>query len=72
MAITEEQLNNWFQYHSPTPEQIPKYQAIRDAAHNLAKVIVENSPSSADQTAAVRKVREAAMTANAAIACGGQ
>jgi hypothetical protein len=72
MAITDEQLNNWFTYHSPSAEQLPKYQAIREAAYNLAKTIVDNSPVSADQTAAVRKVREAAMTANAAIACDGQ
>jgi hypothetical protein len=64
-------LNNWFTYHSPDADQLPKYQAIRDAGLNLAKVIVENSPASPDQTASVRKVREAVMTANAAIACGG-
>jgi hypothetical protein len=72
MAITEEQLKNWFTYHSPTPDQLPKYLAIRDAGAALAKAIVDNSPSSADQTAAIRKVREAVMTANASIACGGQ
>jgi hypothetical protein len=71
MAITQENLNNWFTYHSPTPEQLPKYQAIREAALNLAQVIVANTPASADQTAAIRKIREAAMTANASIACGG-
>ncbi len=72
VSITKEQLENWFTYHSPTPEQLPKYQAIREAGLNLATVIVENSPSSADQTAAIRKIREGCMTANAAIACGGQ
>ena len=72
MSITDEQLANWFTYHSPTPEQLPKYLAIREAGAAFAKVIVENSPSSADQTAAVRKVREAVMTANQAIACGGK
>jgi hypothetical protein len=70
--ITKEQLENWFSYHSPTPEQLPKYQAIREAALNLATVIVDNSPASADQTAAIRKVGEAMMTANAAIARGGK
>lgn len=71
MAITGVQLENWFTYHSPTPEQLPQFQAIREAAHHLAIVIVENSPASADQTAAIRLVREACMTANAAIACKG-
>ena len=70
--ITETDLQNWFTYHSPTPDQLPKYQVIRDAGLNLAKTIVQSSPPSADQTAAIRKVREAVMTANAAIACGGK
>lgn len=72
MAINDAQLKNWFTYHTPSVEQLPKYQVIRDAGYTLAKVIVDNSPTSADQTAAVRKVREAVMTANAAIACNGQ
>jgi hypothetical protein len=72
MAITDQDLQNWFTYHSPSPEQLPKYLAIRDAGMSLARAIVSNSAPSADQTAAVRKVREAVMTANAAIACGGK
>lgn len=72
MAISNEQLANWFTYHSPTPEQLPKFQAIREAGLNLAKVIVANSPSSADQTAAIRLIRESIMTANASIACDGK
>jgi hypothetical protein len=69
MRITQEQLDNYFTYHSPTPEQLPKYQAIREAGKVLAQVIVENAPDGADTTAAIRKVREAIMTANQAIAC---
>lgn len=73
MAITSENIENWFSYHAPEGiEQIEKYSLIREAAKRFAIVIVENSPSSADQTAALRKVREAVMTANAAIACGGK
>jgi hypothetical protein len=70
--MDEATLTNWFTYHSPTPDQLPKYQAIREAGLNLAKVINDNSPASADQTASIRKVREAVMTANAAIACVGK
>lgn len=61
-----------FTYHAPTEEQLPKYQAIRCAALEFAEVVVRNTPASADQTAAVRKIREAVMTANAAIALNGQ
>lgn len=70
--ITRTMLENWFTYHSPSADQLPKYQAIREAGFNLASAIVDNTPESADQTAAVRKVREAVMTANASIACGGK
>jgi len=72
MTISVSDLENWFEYHTPTPEQLPMYQAIRDAGKVLAKTILDNTASSADQTAAIRKVREACMTANQAIACGGR
>jgi hypothetical protein len=71
MSITPEQLTNWFTYHSPTESDQVGYLAIRQAGLDLALAIVHNTPSSADQTAAIRKVREAVMTANAAIACKG-
>lgn len=69
--ITEADLDNWFTYHAPTAAQIPKYDAINAAAKAFAKVILANTPASADQSAAIRLVREARMTANAAIACAG-
>jgi hypothetical protein len=72
MPITNANLENWFTYHAPTAEQLPKYVAIRDAAKAFAEVVVANTPPSADQTAAVRKIREATMTANQSIACGGE
>jgi hypothetical protein len=62
-------LDNFFTFHSPTPDQLPKYQAIREAGLVLARTILDNTPVSADQSAAIRKVREAVATANAAIAC---
>jgi hypothetical protein len=58
----------FFVYHQPTEKQIPRYEAIRAAANEFAEVIIVNTPEGADQTAAIRKVREAVMTANAAIA----
>lgn len=70
--ITQDDLENWFTYHAPSPEQIPQYQAIRDAGRNLATVILNNTNSSADQSDSIRSVRNACMTANAAIACEGQ
>lgn len=88
MPITTEQLNNWFTYHAPTPgpykslplndggehhaTQAEVYELIRAAGLQFATVIVGLTPPSADQTAAVRKIREAVFTANAAIACDGK
>jgi len=72
MPWTKESLEPIFTYQPPTPEQIPKYVLIRDAAKAFANVVLENTPPSADQTAAIRKIREAVMTANASIALGGK
>jgi hypothetical protein len=69
MKITDEDLINWFTYHAPRSDQLPRYQRIRDAARTLATVIRDSCPGSADTTAALRKLREAVMTANASIAC---
>lgn len=67
--ITQAQLDDWFVYHAPRPGQQERYVAIREAAKKLAEVVVASSVASADQTAAIRKIREAVMTANASIAC---
>jgi hypothetical protein len=64
----DDELANLFTYHSPTDEDIPKYQQIRSSGLALARVIRDCCPVSADASAALRKVREAVMTANAAIA----
>jgi hypothetical protein len=57
-----------FTYHSPTGNQPELYLAIRNAGKELARVIDKSCPSGPDRTAAIRKVREAVMTANASIA----
>lgn len=72
MKITEERLINWFTYHSPSPEQIPAYEDIRAAGLEFAREILRLTPPSADQSSAIRKIREAVMAANSAIACQGQ
>jgi len=70
LSVAEgDELRNWFTYHAPKPDQIDRYQRIRDEALKFASVIKSNTPPCADQTAALRKLRECVMTANAAIAC---
>jgi hypothetical protein len=58
-----------FKYHPPSREQLSKYEAIRQAGKNLATVISSVTPFGEEQSAAILKVREAVMMANAAIAC---
>lgn len=64
-------LDDLFTYHPPTEAQVPKYEEIRTAAKRFAQIVVNNTPVCADQTAAIRKIREAVYTANAAIALEG-
>lgn len=66
--MTQVELDNIFTYHAPKNDQVERYQAIRDAGKMLAQAIIDNTPGCPDQAMAVRKVREAVMTANAAIA----
>jgi len=65
-----DEIENWFEYHPPTGEdQIRAYGNIRKAGKEFALAIARNVPNCADRTAAVRKIREAVMTANAGLAC---
>lgn len=60
-----------FKYHPPTGATLPKYAAINQAAKFFAEVILANCPRGADRADAIRKIREARMTANAAVALNG-
>lgn len=70
--ILADTIDNWFTYHPPTSDQQVAYEKLRGAARDFANTVNELVPDSADKTAAMRKIREAVMTANAAIACGGK
>lgn len=61
-----------FTYHPPTADQPERYARIRTAAKLLALEIVACTPACADQSAAIRLLRESVMTANAAIALNGR
>lgn len=70
--ITEARLQLWFNYHAPNDEQVQRLKNIRQAAGAFAQIIHDNTTRSADQTDAIRKVREAMMTANACVVLGGR
>lgn len=63
-------LDAWFRHHPPSKDQKVRYGEIRAAGRSLAEVILATVPRGPDRDAAIRKVREAVMTANAGIACG--
>lgn len=69
MPIPQDQIDNWFTHHPPTPEQIVAYGDIRQAAKIYAETVNKHVPDSADKTAAMRKIRESVMAANLAVAC---
>lgn len=61
----------FFGYHSPTSEQSLHMEAVREAAKHFVRIVRQNAPRGSDQTAAIRKIREAVMTLNFAIVSGG-
>ena len=65
-------IDNWFTHHPPTEAQVADYLELREQAKLFALTIYTLVPPGPDRSAAIRKVREAVMTANAGIACGGE
>lgn len=58
-----------FDYHRPSREQGFRIERNRLAFKVCAIAVIENCPDGPDQTAALRQLHEAMMTANKAIAC---
>jgi hypothetical protein len=67
--INRDQIDNWFTYHPPTGDQAQRYELMRMDFKRLAEKIIERTPCCADQTAALRMLRECAMAVNQTIAC---
>jgi hypothetical protein len=64
----DKEIENTFTYHKPKEGDPERYQTIRNSAKTLAYDIIACCPASADRSAAIRKLRECVMTANASIA----
>lgn len=54
------------------PAVIARYQEVNRYAYMLYRSILDNAPQSAERTLAIRKLQEARMWANAAIAFDGK
>lgn len=65
----KERLDNSFTYHPPKPDQIPRYEALRNKARELAIEFMELVPTSREKSLAITKLEEAVMWANKGIAC---
>jgi plasmid stabilization system protein ParE len=65
-------IDHIFAYHLPTDAQANAYAFIRSQAKEFARTLLRHTPEGADQSAALRLLREAVMTANAAIALEGR
>jgi len=71
MPLTMTNVSEVVSYHAPDEKQIADITEIRNAAAAMLFAILAVCPPCADTTAACRKVREAMMTANAAIVLKG-
>ena len=61
-------LANRFTYHAPKNGLVERYQRVRDAVHEVAKLINDECPESREKLLAVTHLEDALMWANAAIA----
>lgn len=69
--ITLENVDEIFRYHDE-PWKLKHYNEIRLWAKSLAQIIIKSTPDCADRSAALRKLREVVMTANAAVALASE
>ena len=63
----EEIISDVVTYHRPSDRQVEDITAIREAVKKLIFIIATRCPNGPDRSAAIRKAREAMMTANASI-----
>lgn len=62
------ELENNFTYHAPKPGQPERYKRLREKAKELALLILEECPSSREQSVAITHLETSVFWANAAIA----
>ena len=65
--ITTENLPDIYSYHNEE-WKIPHYHDIRQYGKLLSIAVITNTPDCVDRSTALRKIREAVMFANAAVA----
>lgn len=63
-----DRIENDYTYHPPSPDQIPKFQAIRDEAKSLAHLIDALVPDGREKSLALTNLDQVVFWANAGIA----
>lgn len=71
-VVTQEEVDDVFEYHKWTEEQVEKGVHVRKVLAEAFAQIIENVPPCPDRTVALRKIREARMDCNSAITHGGK
>ena len=69
--MTEEQIRNTFQYHSPNPESIKVHEAIRELITETTVMIAALIPESRERSLFITHMQQGQMMANAAVAIHG-
>lgn len=66
--MTNQELESRFTYHAPEPDQVSRYEEIRQNCKLTAGLIDRLCPDSREKSLAFTKLEEAVMWANASIA----
>lgn len=61
-------IDNDFTYHPPQPDQVERYNNIRESSRNYAHFLVDACPPSRELSVALTNLDAVVMNANAAIA----
>lgn len=70
--MDEALIDHIFTFHKATPEQAAIYDALTDYFRWLARKLNEKLPEGPGKTVAIRKLSDARMAANAAVALEGR
>lgn len=70
--VTKQNVVEVMTYKAPDEVAVGQHKRIQEGAIAFAEVVLTNAPECADTTTAIRKIREAKLWANSAIALGGQ
>lgn len=72
MKPTDDELDNRFRYHRPTPEAIALHAEVTESALALAKKLRDICPGGRNLALALTHLEDVRMRANAAIACDSE